>query len=377
MPRSRILSFAAIVLVAPLLYGQIEKIVIPAGSPEDQELNAISNEQDAQKKVSMYQDFLQKYASNSAAVAYGNWQLSQYYKSAGDLQKASEYGEKAVAASPRNADILALQVSIAQQLKDNALAFKYAVQGGEAYDSIEKQSKPADISDEQFASMIATEKAADKDSYDYFEDAAFGAIASETNAKTRMDYIDKFTTTFPKSKVDDQIASYVMLSLSELKDTRRLISYADKALAVNPNNLPALLMLANMYVDSSEPGSLGKAVTYAQRAVVAAKVNDPAVGKSQKVSAGIAHSVIGRAYAKQEKTLPSIGELRSATALLKGQDEQQYAVAAYYLGWDYAKLNKLTDARAVLTDAAGIPGPMQQPLKDLLTKVNTARAAGK
>ena len=377
MPRSRILSLAAIVLGTPLVYAQIDKIVIPAGSPEDQELNAITSEPDAQKKLAMYQDFLKEYASNPAAVAYGNWQLSQSYRSAGDLQKAIEYGEKAVAASPHNADILALQVSIAQQLKDNARTFKYAVQGGEAYDSIEKQSKPADLSDEQFASKIAGEKAADKDSYEYFEDAAFGAIASESNAKTRMDYIDKFTTTFPKSKMDDQIASYVMLSLSELKDSRRLISYADKALAANPNNLPALLMLANLYVDSSEAGALGKALTYAQRAVVAAKTDDPAVDKSLKVSAGIAHSVIGRAYAKQEKTLPSIGELKSATALLKGQDEQQYAVAAYYLGWDYAKLNKLTDARAVLTQATEIPGPMQQPLKDLLTKVNTARAAGK
>ena len=78
-----------------------------------------------------------------------------------------------------------------------------------------------------------------------------------------------------------------------------------------------------------------------------------------------------------QKTLPSISELKSATALLKGNDEQQYAVAAYYLGWDYAKVNKLTEARAILNEAAVIPGPVQQPVKDLLTKVNTARAAGK
>jgi tetratricopeptide (TPR) repeat protein len=168
-----------------------------------------------------------------------------------------------------------------------------------------------------------------------------------------------------------------MLSLSQLQDNHRLISYAEKALAANPNNLPALLLLANNYVDSSEPGALAKAVGYAQKAIVAAKADDPAADKSQKISAGVAHSVMGRAYAKQSKTLPSISELKSATALLKGNDEQQYAVAAYYLGWDYAKVNKLTEARAVLNEAAGIPGPVQQPVKDLLTKVNTARAAGK
>lgn len=364
-------------LLAPTASAQVDTIVIPAGTPEDIDLNTIANEHDAQKKVPMYQDFLQKYASNQPAIAYANWQLSQYYQSAGDLQKALECGDKAVAGSPHNLDILTSQVTIAQQLKDNAHIFSYSIQGGEAFNSIEKQPKPADMTDEQFASTVVSQKDANKNAYDFFEGAAFNGIAGENDAKKRMDYIDKFTVTFPKSKMDEQVTSYAMLSLSQLQDNHRLISYAEKALAANPNNLPALLLLANNYVDSSEPGALAKAVGYAQKAIVAAKADDPAADKSQKLSAGVAHSVMGRAYAKQSKTLPSISELKSATALLKGNDEQQYAVAAYYLGWDYAKVNKLTEARAVLNEAAGIPGPVQQPVKDLLTKVNTARAAGK
>jgi tetratricopeptide (TPR) repeat protein len=369
--------YFAFLLTCSLVFGQVDKIVIPAGTPEDQALNAINNEQDAQKRLSMYQEFLEKFASNPVAVAYGNWQLSQYYQSTGDSQKAAEYGDKAAAGAPHNIDILVSQVTIAQGLKDNARMFKYSVQGGEAYDSIDKEPKPADLSDEQFASRVASDKGQNKDSYDFFENAAFSAIATEPNAKTRMDYIEKFTPVFPKSKFDDQVASYAMLSLSELKDNHRLIAYAEKALAANPENVPALLLLANTYVDSAEAGGLGKAVTYSQRAVVAAKADDPAADKSRKVSAGIAHSVMGRAYAKQEKTSQSLTELKSATALLKGQDQQQYAIAAYYLGWDYAKLGRLTDARAVLNEIAGTPGPIQQSAKDLLTKVNTARAAGK
>ena len=380
----RILAFLALFVslfsanfLTSKLSAQVDSIVIPAGTPEDNDLNAIANQQDAQKKISMYQDFLQKYASNQPAVAYANWQLSQQYQSTGDLQKAVECGDKAVAASPHNLDILTSQVTIAQQLKDNARIFRYAIQGGEAFNSIEKQPKPADVSDEQFASTVASQKDANKNAYEFFEGAAFNGIAGENDAKTRMDYIEKFTFSFPKSKMDEQVTSYAMLSLSQLQDKTRLVTYADKALAANPNNLPALLLLANNYVDSSEPGSLTKAVGYAQKAIVAAKADDPAAEKSAKISAGVAHSVMGRAYAKQSKTLPSISELKSATALLKGNDEQQYAVSAYYLGWDYAKVNKLTEARAILNEAAGIPGPVQQPVKDLLTKVNTARAAGK
>ncbi|HKW17636.1 MAG TPA: hypothetical protein VJO35_09030 [Terriglobales bacterium] len=377
--KMRLFALVLLLLVffVPLLSAQIETIAIPAGTPEDKDLNAITSETDAQKKVSMYQDFLQKYASNPAAVAYGNWQLSQYYQGNGDLQKALEYGEKALAGSPRNLDILSSEVSIAQQLKDNARVFKYCIQGGQVYGSIDKQPKPADMNDEDFSSMKDSQKDANKNNYEFFEDDAFNVIAAENDPKTRMDEIDTFATTFPKSKMDGQINEYAMLALSELKDNRRLMEYADRALTSDPNNLPALLLLANYYVDSSEAGALAKAMGYAEKAIVAAKADDPAADKTQKISAGAAHAVMGRAYAKQEKTLPSIGELKSAVTLLKGQDEQQYAIAAYFLGWDYAKLRKLTEARAILTDAAAIPGPMQQPVKDLLTKVNTARAAGK
>src|SRR5947207_10910217 len=169
--------FALVLSMTSVAFGQVDKIVIPAGTPEDQALNAINTEQDAQKRLTMYQDFLEKFASNPAAVAYANWQLSQYYQSASDLQKASEYGDKAAAGAPHNIDILVSQVTIAQGLKDNARAFKYAIQGGEAFDSIEKQTKAADVTDEQFASSIASAKEENQGSYDFFESAAFNTIA--------------------------------------------------------------------------------------------------------------------------------------------------------------------------------------------------------
>ena len=80
---------------------------------------------------------------------------------------------------------------------------------------------------------------------------------------------------------------------------------------------------------------------------------------------------------KQDKTPASIPELKSAAELLKGQDDQQYSIALYRLGFAYAKLNKVTEARDVLTEAAKIDGPVQAMSRELLTKVNAARAKGK
>ena len=356
---------------------QLDKIVIPAGTPEDQALTAISNEQDAQKKLAMYQDFLQKFSGNPAAVAYGNWQISQSYQTAGDLQKALDYGDKALAGSPRNLDIFVSQAGIAQQMKDNARLMDYSTRGGGLYNSIARQPKPEGISEQEFTQRIEDEKNAAKSSDEFLEAAAFNAIAEEPDAKKRMAYIESFTPAFPDSRFQEQIASYAMMSLSDLKDTPRLISYAEKILAADANNLPALLLLAGTYADDPKPGSAAKAASYAQKAVEAAKADAPDADRARKVSAGAAHSTLGYAYMKQDKTAAAIPELKSAAALLKGQDDQQYAIAMYRLGFACAKLNRVSEAREALQEAAKIPGPVQQPAQDLLTKVNAARAKGK
>lgn len=377
MNRLRCLGSFILLSTSLCLHAQVGKIVIAAGTPEDQALTAISNESDAQKKLSMYEDFLQKFSANPAAVAYGNWQISQSYQSAGDLQKALGFGDKALEGAPRDLDILVSQTSIAQQMKDDARTLEYSFKGGEIYDSIEKQPKPEALSDQEFATRVEEEKTGNKASYEFLEAAAFNAIVDEQDAKKRMADIERFTPVFPNSRFQEPVASYAMMALSELKDTPRMISYGERTLATNPNSLPTLLMMANTYVDDPKPGSLAKSVTYAQRAIEVAKADAPDADRSRKVSAGVAHSTLGYALMKQDKTVASVPELKSASELLKGQDDQSFAVAAYRLGYAYAKLNKVTEAREVLTEVTKIQGPVQQPAQELLAKVNAARAKGK
>jgi tetratricopeptide (TPR) repeat protein len=377
MKRSRSLIVLAVVLLPLLLQAQLDRIVIPAGTPEDKALQAISNEPDAQKKLAMYADFLQNFSSNPAAVAYGNWQIAQSYQTAGDLQKALEYGDKALAGSPHNLDILVSQASIAQEMKNSGKVVEYAVRGGETYNSIGKQPKPESLSDQDFATRVEGDKASVKNSYEFLEATAFNAIANEASAKTRMSYIERFTPAFPSSRFEEALTSYAMVALTELKDMPRLVAYAEKTLAANPNSLATLMLLASAYVDDPKPGSVAKAVTYAQKAIDAAKADAPDADRSRKLSAGVAHSTLGYAYMKQEKTVAAIPELKVASGLLKGQDDQQYAIALYRLGYAYAKLNKITEARDVLSEAVKISGPVQQPAQDLLTKVNAARSKGR
>ena len=368
-----------LVLLSVVSFAQLDKISFPAGSPEDQALNVISNEQDAQKKVTMYQDFLQKFSSNPAALAYGNWQLAQTYQALGDLKAAIEYGDKALANSPHNLDILVSQVAIAQQLKDNAKVVDYSVRGGQAYQSIAKQPRPEGMSDQDYAARIEEDRKTGKSSSEFLEAAAFNSIADESAPKARMSYIERFSTAYPDSKFGDQVGQYAMYTLGpgQLNDPARLVAFGEKSLATSPDSIPTLLLLANFYVEDSKPGSSAKAVTYAEKVVTLAKADAPDADRSRKLSAGVAQSTVGYALMKQDKTAASVSHLKAASALLKGQDDGAYATALYRLGYAYAKLSKVTEAREVLTEAAAMPGPAQQPSKELLLKVNAARAKGK
>lgn len=370
-----ILLFSCAALISQA-HAQIDHIVIAAGTDEDHALQAITNEQDAQKKIVMYQDFVQKYSANPQAVAYGNWQLAQAYQATGDTQKAMEFGDKALASSPHNLDILVSQAGIAQQAKDNAKMEEYAAKGGEVCHGIAKQTKPDGMTDEDFARKVTEDKNAAQNNCQYLETIGFNVITAEQDPKSRMAEIEQFTAAYPDSQYGTQVSNYAMYTLGpgQLNDQTRLVAFGEKALAADPNSLPALLLLASYYGDS---GNATKAVTYAQKAIEVAKPDAPDADKSRKLSGGAAHSTIGWAYLKQDKTAAAIPELKSGAALLKGLDDQQYARALYGLGFAYGKLNKLTEAREVLNEAVKIPGPLQAMSQDLLTKVNSARAKGK
>jgi tetratricopeptide (TPR) repeat protein len=373
------LSLLLVVMVGPLSQAQIDRIVIPAGTPEDQSIQEISKESDGQKKITLYEEFLQKYSSNPAAVAFGNWQISQAYQGNGDLPKALEFGDKALAASPHNMDILISQAGIAQQLKDDGKIIDYAEKGGLSFEGVAKQPKPDGTSDEDFKASVLADQDALKSGHAFLESLGFNAITDEKDAKKRMSYIERYTAAFPNSQFQEQVSQYAMYTLGpgQLNDSARLLAFGEKSLAVNPNSMPVLLMLANTYVEDTKPASWGKAATYSQKVIGLAKANDGDADRTRKLSAGVAHSTLGYAYMKQDKTTAAIPELKSASALLKGQDDVAYATALYRLGYAYAKVSKNTEAREILSEAVKIEGPLQQPSRELLEKVNAARAKGK
>lgn len=341
----------AAMIVASVALAAQTRISIPAGTPEDKALTAISSESDTQKKIAMLEEFVTKYSSNSAAVAYGNWQLAQQYAQS-DPAKAMSYNDKALAAMPDVIDILQSQVDLAQQLKDPAKAFDYAIRGAKVINGL-------------------PDKASSQQLYSYFDTSAYNAMASEPDAKKRLADVETYTSTFADSPNVKQANLVAVAALMELNDMPKLVEFGEKALAADPNNLALLTLMANAYVENPQPTYLSKASTYAHKAIELAKSD---TGPNAKVTEGFAHEILGYSLLREEKTTQAIPELKTAATMLKG-DPAKYSLTLYRLGYAYAKAKQTPQAKEVLTEAAAMEGPFQQASKDLLSKISKTRAA--
>ncbi|HWX54147.1 MAG TPA: hypothetical protein VN176_06090 [Verrucomicrobiae bacterium] len=362
-------ALCSVVLLSVItVCAQVQQIRIAAGSPEDQASQAISNEKDAQKRAAMWQDFVQKFASNADAVAYGNSQLSQQFQDAGDIAKAMEYDEKALAAQPRNLELLVTLAGLAERVKANEKTADFAIRGGAAFTSIATQPKPEGATAEQFAANIKSAQDPLRSSYEYLEALGVNAVMAEQDNKLRMSELERFAAAFPNSRFQDQLLQVSVYTLGQLKDSARLASFAEKALAASPNSLSTLVVLAAAFADLPDAASTARAESYARKALELAKTQTGEDAGKLQFNSGLAHSTLAYALLKQDKAAAAIQEFKAALPELKGNPEA-YQAALFRLGYAYGKTNRAAEAKAALSEAAGISGPYQQPARELLAKI--------
>ncbi len=349
------------------------KITIPAGTPEDKALTEISQENDNAKRIKMLEDFVQTYASNKAAVAYGNWQLSQQYTGT-DLNKALAYGDKALAAMPDVLDILQSQCDLAQQAKDYAKVVDYATRGAVVINGIEKQPKPESTDEQTWTDNLKRERESAQPVYDYMSTAAYNAMASETDAKKRVTEMERFSEAFKGSKLMDNVNLLAVATYQEMGDMPKLMAFGEKALAADPKNASLLTLMANAFAEDPKGTELAKADAYSRKAIELIKGDTTTPEAQRIVTEGFAHQVLGYSLLRQEKTPQAIAELKTAVAMLQS-DPTKLSIALYRLGYAYAKSKQNANAKEVLTQATTVNGPFQQAAKELLAKVEAAPAA--
>ena len=351
------------------------RISIPAGTPEDKALTEISQEGDGQKRIAMLEEFVQKYASNPAAVAYGNWQLSQQFVGS-DPNKALAYGDKALAAMPDVLDIIQSQTDLAQQAKNYAKVVDYATRGAVVIGAIDKQPKPEGTDEESWRGNLLREKEQAQPIYDYLATAAYNAMTAEPDPKKRITEIERYSEAFKGSKLIDNTNLLAVATFQEMNDMPKLVAFGEKALAADPNNISLLTLMANAFAEDQKGTDLTKADTYARKAIELAKADQKMSEENRLIAQGFAHEILGYSLLRQEKTPAAIAELKTASAMLVS-DPAKYSLTLYRLGFAYAKSKQNANAAQVLTEAIKVEGPFKEAAKELLAKVNAAKPPAK
>lgn len=99
------------------------------------------------------------------------------------------------------------------------------------------------------------------------EDDLYGQIEAATSASERLELAMQFEREFPDSPVDMAILTMIMNIYNQQQDSENAVAYAEKMLAVDEDNVDALIaMTYNLALTREDiPG----AIEYGQRAVAA------------------------------------------------------------------------------------------------------------
>jgi tetratricopeptide (TPR) repeat protein len=134
-----------------------------------------------------------------------------------------------------------------------------------------------------------------------------------------------------------------------------------------------LLLLADNWCN--DPQRLDKAAADAQKALdllAQAKkpdnVSDDQWQKQISLQKGLAYSSLGEVNVNKNRNPQAVDAFKQATPLLKS-DTFSYAQNQYRLGFTLAKMQRIPEARAVLTEVISLNTPYKQRAQETLAKI--------
>jgi tetratricopeptide (TPR) repeat protein len=196
---------------------------------------------------------------------------------------------------------------------------------------------------------------------------AFYKIApGDADKKIQMG--NEFLQKYPKSPLDEAVDVGLTNAYYTKQDWNDYYATADKALALNPDEVDILTTVGWVIPHEYNPNDanaaqqLDKAEAYEKRALnILVKLPKPkgvsdgqfAAMKAQKAQQ--AHSALGLVYFRRGDYANSVKELQQSTKMTPNPDQTDL----YVLGVDLQNLNRQADAEAAFTRCGEMSGPMQ------------------
>ncbi len=357
---------------------QRHKLTINAETPEGQMLQAIGQEQDDAKKLTMLEGFAGKYPKHEA-MAWVYAQMQPVYVKTGQFDKAIDAGEKSLALEPGDIEVALAALKASETKKDPDLILKWSETTSAIARKTTQGQKPADEEDEQWKRQVDYAQQVDT----YTEYALYAASLTCTDPAKTIALVEALEKRNAQSQYLAQAYGPYSRALIQTKNPEKAAAVAEKALAKNPNDEDMMLAVADYNLNKQQ--NPDKVLSYAQKAaeVIEAKqkpagVDDAAWAQAKKTKLGLAHWYAGMAQVSTNKYGAGDAALRKALPLTDGNEQLKAAVlfnlglANFRIGEaSKAESNRIVDALKFYQQCAAIKGPYQATAQKNVTAIKS------
>jgi tetratricopeptide (TPR) repeat protein len=218
------------------------------------------------------------------------------------------------------------------------------------------------------------------------EEAAYKAFSDTKpdDADKRIQLGEKYVEKYPSGKYDAQVYSGLTVAEYAKLDLPKMYADADKALALNPDDVNVLVLIGWVIPRKFDPNDLAaestldKGEKYEKHALEIlatlpkpANLTDEQFAKVKTQGESQAHSGLGLIYFRRQNYAESVEELKKSTTDPANQDPVDY----YILGLDLTQLKRFSESADAFQKCAALPGGMQDRCKQMGSDAKKQAAA--
>jgi tetratricopeptide (TPR) repeat protein len=366
-----------LVLVSPARAQIGKSVAVAAGSEEDKALEPIYAAADGPDKVALIDKFMETYGKGDFELL-GDQLYVQTYLAQKNYPKVFEYGEKALALDPDNLPACVNMVHAAEEMGDIERVFAAGEKAAQIVARYKARPAPEGISAEQWATTKENALTNAQNDIGYVEYAMTQAAYKTADPAARAALFERYAAAFPDSPYTEGARDQTAIAYQQAQNTPKMIASAQEALTADPNDVSILLLLADYWSDNGQ--QLDKAAADAQKALDVLeqakkpdKVTDDQWKQQVSIEKGLAYSSLGEVYVVKGRNAPAVDAFRQASPLLKS-NAFYYGRNLYRLGFTLAKMQRIPEARTVLTEAVSVNSPYKSRAQETLDKIGGAAA---
>jgi len=206
------------------------------------------------------------------------------------------------------------------------------------------------------------------------EDAAYKAFQAvlPDDAAKKIEVGEAFLLKYPESRYRSPVYGALTYAYLQSGNTQKMQEYGEKEIALVPNDVSALALLAQTLPrswKSSAPDALqvlAKAEQYSKQAIEITptlpkpeNMTEQAFASAKNQTLAMAHSGLGLVYVRRGKNAEAIPELEQAVKIDPTPDPVNY----YLLGMANKATSHFDDAVTAFNKCAAMAGPMQGTCK--------------